>query len=125
MAAKSLLRVTAVLEGATALAFLLLPSLPSALLFGQTLSTALGVVFGRFFGAVLLSLSLACWWAANDPRSPAASGIVRTILIYDVVAIVLLAYAHFALGLSGIALWPGIIVHILLGAWCAAILQAK
>ena len=95
------------------------------LLFGQTPNTALGVVLGRFVGVVLLSLSLACWWAANDPGGPAASGVVKTMLLYDVVAIVLLAYARVALGLSGIALWPGIIVHILLGAWCAARLQAK
>jgi len=125
MTVKSLLRVRAVLEGGTALAFLLLPGLPSLLLFGQAPNTALGVVLGRFFGAVLLSLSLACWWAANDSGSRAATGVIKTMLLYDVVAIVLLVYARVDLRLSGIALWPGIIVHVLLGAWCAAILQAR
>ena len=123
MTVKNLLRVTAVLEGGMALAFLLLPVLSSMLLFGQTPNTSLALILGRFVGAVLLSLSLACWWAANDAGSPAASGVVKTMLFYDVIAIVLLVHARVNLGLSGIVLWPGVIVHVALAAWCVAGLQ--
>ena len=115
----NLLRVTAVLEGGTALALLLLPSLPSELLLGQTPGTPLGVTLARFAGVALLSLSTACWWAASDAKISAASGILRSLLLYDALAAALLVYARLGLGLGGIALWPAVVAHVVL-AWFTA-----
>ena len=95
------------------LACLVVPSLPSDLLFGQPPSTPLAVVLVRFVGAVLLSLTLACWFAADDPTI-AAFGVVKAMLFYDVVAIGIFLYARFALELAGLLLWPAIVIHAIL-----------
>src|SRR5215472_12801390 len=110
MSMRSLLRVTAVLEAGTSVASLLVPRLLVALLFGPASVTQLEVVLVRFIGAALLSLGMACWWAAEDPESRAAEGVVRAMLLYDVAAALLLAYAGVS-GLTGILLWPAVAVH--------------
>jgi len=119
------LRVTAVLERALAFALLLRPSWPSELLFGQTPQMALTAILGRFFGGALLSLAIACWWAGNEPGSPTTRDVVKTMLFYSGVAAALLVYARMGLALAGMLLWPGVVVHGILGAWCAASLQGK
>ena len=40
------------------------------------------------------------------------------MLIYDVAAAALLAYAGLALSLVGIALWPAVVLHAALAVWC-------
>ena len=112
MTVRNLLRVTGLLEGGTAMALLLLPAIPLQLLFGQAPATEFGLLVGRLAGAALLSLAIACWWAA------AASDVVRAMLLYNAVIIGLLLHARIGLGLSGIALWPVLIVHALLAGWC-------
>jgi hypothetical protein len=88
-----------------------------ALLFGSTPATALELIFLRLIGVALLSLGMACWWAANDPASRAAAGVVKAMLLYDAVAVVLLAYAGLT-GFSGIGLWPAVTVHAAMAVWC-------
>lgn len=117
MALKTLLRVTALAEGGMALACLVVPHLPVDLLFGQPPATPLALVLARFVGAVLLSLSLASWLVAKEPGA-AALGVVKALLFYDVMAIVVFLYSRLALGLAGILLWPAVVVHVILGAWC-------
>ena len=119
------LRVTAALEAATAVAFLLWPSLPLTILFGQSPDTALGALAGRIVSAALFALAMACWWAGDDTESRAASGLVAAMLLYDAVAIVLLLYACMVAGLSGIGLWPAVVVHAALDVWCIVSLRRK
>ena len=95
------------------LACLVVPSLPSELLFGQPPSTSLAVVLGRFAGAVLFSLTLACWFAA-DSSATAASGVVKAMMFYDVAAKGIFLYARFELSLAGILLLPAVVVHAVL-----------
>ena len=111
------LLVTAVLETGTAAASLLAPRLLVTLLFGQAPAALLVMVLARFIGAAPLSLGLACWWAAQDPESRAAEGVVRAMLLYDVAAALLLAYAGVS-GLTGILLWPAVAVHTAMAVWC-------
>lgn len=123
MTVRLLLRVTAIGEGAMGLAFLLVPNFPTLVLFGQRLDGALSEIIGRFVGAALIALAVACWRMAEDMQSRVTSGLILAVLIYDVVAAVLLAYAYFGPGLAGIGLWVGLIFHLVLAIWCAASLR--
>ena len=117
MAVRSLLRLTGLLEGGTALALLLLPAIVFELLFGQTLSSVPALLGGRLAGAALVSLAVASWCAADGGVS-ITGGLVRAMLLYNSLMLALLLYARMGLGLLGIALWPAVIVHILMGGWC-------
>lgn len=120
---KILLRFTALAEGGLGLALLLMPALPSGWLFGQTPTTALAVVFGRFGGVMLLTLTIVWWFAANDSGSPASRGAVRGMLFYDLMAAMILTYARLRLGIAGPLLWIGVALHIVLAAWCVREMQ--
>ncbi len=72
-------------------------------------------------GALLLSLTLACWFAADD-RTAATFGVIKAMLFYDVAAIGVFLYSRFGFGLGGILLWPAIAIHaglamLLIWAW--------
>ena len=120
---KSLLIVTAAAEMATGLALLVLPSLVVSLLLGGSLDTPAAQVVARMTGAALLSLGVACWLARNDEMSRAAVGVVAAMLLYNVAAVSVLPYASIGLGLSGIGLWPAVILHVALAVWCIACLR--
>jgi hypothetical protein len=102
----ALLLVTALLEASVGLALLGTPSLLVSVLFGAGLDSSTGTAIARVAGAALLSLGLICWSARNDPKSHAARGIVQALLLYNAVSVAVFIHAHFALGLSGIGLWP-------------------
>ena len=44
---------------------------------------------------------------------------VVALLLYNVATAILLAHAGLALGLSGLGLWPTIVLHAGMAAWCA------
>ena len=122
---KNLLTVTAGIEAATGLALLGLPSLVVSLLLGGSLDTPAALVVARVTGAALLSLGVACWLARNDEKSRAAVGVVTAMLMYNVAAVAVLAYAGIGLGLSGIGLWPAVLLHAALAVWCIACLRTE
>ena len=119
---KKVLVVAAVGEAATGLALLIVPSLVGRLLLGEEL-TGVAALVGRVAGIALFALGIACWLARDDTQSRAAWGLVVTMLFYDVAVAVMLAFAGTALGLRGVMLWPAVIVHTVLGAWCVACLR--
>ncbi len=121
---KPLLSVTAVAEGATGLALLVVPSKLVELLLGSGLDTAVGVTATRVAGVALLALSIACWRAIADAASDAARGLVEAMLLYNfgVAAVLILAWLRH--GLFGIGLWPVGIAHIAMAAWCLACILA-
>ena len=120
---KSLLIVTAVLETATGLALLGLPSQVVSLLLGASLDAPAALVVARVTGSALLSLGVACWLARNNDESRAAAGLVAAMLLYNVAAVSVFVYASVGLGLSGIGLWPAVFLHAVLAAWCIACLR--
>jgi len=92
----------------------LLPSLVGQLLLGDELS-GIAAAVARVAGIALIGLGIACW-----PGPPLVG-----MLTYSIAVTLYLAYLGFAVGLTGILLWPAVALHlvlsILLGrAWIAA-----
>jgi hypothetical protein len=115
---RTLLIVTALLEAATGFALAASPSRVVSLLIGSPLDTRPGSLVGRLAGTALLTLGLICWLARNDQQSRVTAGPVAAMLFYNVAAATLLAYARMGLGLSGIGLWPAVVIHAALALWC-------
>ena len=117
---KTLQTVTAVIELGAGLALLCFPSTTVALLLGSPLDTPIALTVGRVGGAGLLSLGVACWLARSDSQSLAARGLVAAMLLYDVAAVAILAFAGIGFGLRGVALWPAAALHGVMTVWCVA-----
>ena len=115
---RTLLIVTALLEAGTGLALAACPSRMVSLLIGSPLDTRQGSVVGRLAGTALLTLGLVCWLARNDQQSRVTAGPVAGMLFYNVAAAALLAYARLGLGLSGVGLWPAVVLHAAFALWC-------
>jgi hypothetical protein len=104
----------AVAEVATGLALVIVPSLVGQLLLGEELN-GVALPVARVAGMALIGLGIACW-----PGPPSLG-----MLIYSAGVAMYLAYLGFAVGLSGMLLWPAVALHlvlsILLGrAWLSA-----
>src|SRR6476661_2106541 len=93
MVARTLLMVTALVETPIGLMLLLSPALVVEFLIGVSLDAPAGLVVGRIAGAALLSLSGACWLARDDGPSRARRGLVAAMLLYNSVAVAVLAHA--------------------------------
>ena len=115
---KHLLTTTAAVESGTGLALVTAPSVVAALILGSSLDTALALAFARIAGVAILALGVACWFARRDEEARSARGIIGAMVLYNVGVLLLLVYAGVASGLSGIALWPMVLVHAVMGVWC-------
>ena len=105
---KWVLNFAAVGEAGTGLALLIVPSLVGRLLLGEEL-TGIAIPVARVAGIALVALGVACW-----PGPPRAG-----MLIYSAAVTLYLAYVGFAGGLSGILLWPAVVLHVILTALLA------
>jgi hypothetical protein len=121
--ARILFVVTAVFEMSTGISLVAAPSMAAGLLMGSSLDTGAGTTVGRIAGAALCSLGILCWLARNDEKSPAALGIVTGLLIYNVAAVAVLVSAGVAIGPTGSALWPAVVLHTGLAGWCVLCLR--
>ena len=118
-----LLKLTAIIEAGTGLGLIAVPSVVVRLLLGSPLDTSAAVMLGRVAGAALLALGVACWLARDDTQSRAARGLVVAMLMYNIAATAVLAFAGIGLGLHGVLLWPAVVLHAAMGAWCVACLR--
>ena len=100
---KWVLIFAAVGEAGTGLALLIVPSLVGRLLLGEEL-TGIAIPVARVAGIALIALGVACW-----PGPPRVG-----MLIYSAAVTLYLAYVGFAGGLTGILLWPAVILHAIL-----------
>jgi hypothetical protein len=110
--------VTAIGEAGTGLLLLVSPSVLIALLLGVDQASQEAAICARIAGAALLAIGVACWLGRSDERSAAQHGLLVGVLIYDVSASALLAYAGLALSMVGLALWPAVVLHAALALWC-------
>jgi hypothetical protein len=100
---RRVLVVAALGEVATGAALLLVPSLVGHYLFGVELAGAAAAV-ARVTGIALIGLGVACW-----PGPP-----LLGMLTYSAAVTFYLALCGFAGGLTGILLWPAVILHAVL-----------
>ena len=114
----TLLVVTALLEGATGLALVGLPSRIGTLLLGSSLDAPAVLTLARVAGAALITLALTCWLARHDGQSRAARGLVAAMTIYHTGVAMVLAYASIVLVVSGLGLWPTVLFHAAMTVWC-------
>ena len=105
---KKVLIFAAVGEAATGLALLIVPSLVGRLLLGEEL-TGVAIPVARVAGIALIALGVACW-----PGPPLVG-----MLTYSAAVTLYLAYVGFAGGLTGVLLWPAVVLHVILTALLA------
>jgi hypothetical protein len=111
---KRVLILAAALEAMTGVALLIAPSLVGWLLLGEELA-GIAIPVARVAGIALIGLGVACW-----PGLPLVG-----MLTYSAVVTLYLAYLGFAAGLTGVLLWPAVVLHVILSfllgrAWFAA-----
>ncbi|OMQ29172.1 hypothetical protein [Pseudomonas putida] len=94
---KGLVVFAAIIEAATGVALILAPSLVGQLLLGIDLT---GVIV-PVVGIALIALAIACW------PGPAMLG----MLIYNAGVTLYLAYVGISGELSGVLLWPVVVLH--------------
>jgi hypothetical protein len=107
-AMKKVLIFASVGEEATGLALLFVPALVGQLLLGEEL-TGVAIPVARVAGIALIALGVACW-----PGTPLVG-----MLAYSAAVTLYLAYVGFAGGLTGVLLWPAVVVHAILTALLA------
>ena len=103
---KKILILTAAAEAGIGAALLIVPSLVGQLLFGAEL-TGITITVARVTGIALIALGVACW-----PGTPLVG-----MLTYSAAVTLYLAYVGFAGGLTGILLWPAVVLHLILTAF--------
>jgi hypothetical protein len=121
--ARKLLVVTALAETGVGLTLLLSPPLVARLLLGVSLDAPAALIVGRIAGAALLSLGSACWLARDDGPSRARRGLVAAVLLYNSIAVAVLAIAGAGARLVGVLTWPAVALHAALAVWCIASLR--
>lgn len=95
----------ALAEAGTGVILLAYPPIIVRLLFDADIVGA-GVFMSRLAGIALIGLGVACW-----PGPP-----VVGMVAYGVVVTLYLASVGFAGGMTGIFLWPAVVVHVILAA---------
>jgi hypothetical protein len=125
MVTSKLLIVSALAETATGLMLLVSPALVVGLLLGASIETPAALVVARMAGAAVLSLGCACWLARNDGPNRAVGGMVAAMLLYNSVAVAVLATAATGARLVGVLTWPAVALHAALAVWCVACLRSE
>src|SRR5262245_30917143 len=120
---QKLLATTAVVEAATGLGILALPSAVASLMLGSPLDGPAAVVVARIAGLALLTLGVACWLACHDERGPSARNLVGAMVLYNAGVIAVLVHAAVGVAIAGIALWPTVVAHAAMGLWCITSLR--
>jgi hypothetical protein len=119
---KLLLMVAALIEAGAGLALLLIPTVAVSMLLGVPLDTPAGLVAARIAGAAIAGLAIACWQTRNGERVRPATGVIEAMSFYNFAAAMVLVYAGIRLELRSALLWPVIVLHLGLGAWCVLML---
>jgi len=121
---KPLLAMMGAAEAATGLVLAVAPSFLVELLLGAAPGTAAATTVSRVAGVAILALGVACWLARDDSTGQAAKGLTAVMLLYNAAVVAILVLAWVSHGLSGVALWPVVLIHTALAVWCVIALSA-
>jgi hypothetical protein len=122
---KTLLTVTAIIEAGAGLALLGVPSITASLLLGTPLDSPAAASLARVGGAAIFALAIVCWLARRDAQSLVSRGLIVAMVFYNFAVAAVLAFAGFVDERHGVLLWPAVLFHLTMGAWCIASLQRK
>lgn len=111
---KKLLTVVAVAEALTGLIVIAVPQVAAQLLFGAGVVGA-GVAMSRIVGILLVAIGVACW------PGPALVG----MLTYGAGVTLYLIYIGLFEGITGVLLWPAVVLHVVLTALLARALSSN
>jgi hypothetical protein len=100
---KTLPAVTGVVEAGVGLGLMCFPSAVVTLLLGSGLETHAAVTLGRV----------------------AARALAAAMLQYNLAVAAFLAFGGLGLGLVGAALWPAVVLHAAMAAWCISRLRRQ
>ena len=103
-----LLTLTAVIEAATGLTLMAVPSVVVRLLLGSEIAGS-SIALGRVAGFGLLSLGIACW-PGRGPADNAAPAL-RAMLTYNSLATLYLLCLGIGREWVGPLLWPAVALH--------------
>jgi hypothetical protein len=92
----------ALAEAGTGVMLLVYPPIVVRLLFGAEIVGA-GVIMSQLAGIALIGLGVACW-----PGPPLAG-----MVTYSIVVTLYLVYVSFAGGVTGMLLWPAVVLHVI------------
>jgi ABC-type transport system involved in multi-copper enzyme maturation permease subunit len=115
---KNLLTVSAIIEFSVGLAFLSFPSFTVSLLLGSTPITPVVSVLARVLGLALLALGITCWLSRRYWQNHFTRVIAGGMLVFNTGSTLILAYAALGLAISGIGLWPAVLLHLAMAIWC-------
>jgi len=121
----SLFIATALLECGAGLALLGSPALATWLVLGVRTPSPEVLFLGRIGGAGLLAIGIASWFARDDRGGRAQQGLLRALLVYNAGACATLLLAGATSPAAGVALWPGVVLHIVMTIWCVLSLRAS
>lgn len=119
---KSLLIVTAIIEGLTGLTLAFAPSFLASILLGTSLTDPSAILIARLAGAALITIAIACWLSVREIHS---SIMVKAMIGYNIFSIILLVYAGLIESISGPGLWPAVLLHLGLLIWCLSSLWKR
>jgi hypothetical protein len=112
---RSLLTITAILEGATGVILTVAPSFLVSVLLGVAIRDPAAILLGRLAGVALIAIAVACWLSRNDS---VPSVMAKAMVVYNIAAASLLARAGLADRLTGPGLWPVVLLHAGMAVWC-------
>jgi hypothetical protein len=116
---KTLLSLTAVFECLTGLALITIPSTIIPMLLGMPFEDDRLHVISGITGAALMSIGTACWLLRNSGASGLA--LAKSLLVYNALSTLILLFAALGLKMTGLGLWPVIVIHFALSIWCVAV----
>ncbi|PYS69491.1 MAG: hypothetical protein DMF69_16820 [Acidobacteria bacterium] len=116
---KLLLKITAIFEGLVGIGLLVAPGLALSIFLNAPLETAAGLFVARLCGAAIVTLAICCWKASSFELRQAGISVVTAMLFYNFAAAAVFVYGAVRLGLQSPLIWPAIVAHVVLGAWCA------
>jgi hypothetical protein len=119
-----LFTATALMEAGAGLSLLSVPALAIWVLLGVRAPSPEALIVSRVCGAGLLAIGVACWLARDDDGSRSQHGLLWAMLVYNVGACTVLAFAGSLSSMAGVALWPGVGLHAVMTIWCALNLRS-